>query len=229
MVRRRRVVRLWILLGLLIAVILGGVAGPLVRAWRCYELNARGDQADAEIIEKLAGYEFRVRIAQGPHRSRFCNAITSRTLWEQKQLGDVVAIVFSPRRPDRCVLTSTLEASGFLIWSLSGVIAALILMIVLLGLFVHRSYAATHELTSQLDVDPSSVTCPECGAKMAEGYLAVLAGLHWREIGEPIGMPHALGGLPGTVGWRGRPRLHAFRCGECSVVTFKYGKKASPS
>ena len=146
-----------------------------------------------------------------------------------KQLGDVVGIVFSPSRPERCVLTSTLEASGFLLWSLTGAIAALILMIVLLGLFVHRSYAATHELTSRLDVDPSSVLCPECGAKMSEGYLALLAGLHWREIGEPIGMPHALSGLPGTVGWRGRPRLHAFRCEGCSVVTFKYGKSASPS
>ena len=61
---------------------------------------------------------------------------------------------------------------------------------------------------------------------IACGFL--LAALHWRAIEEPIGMPHALSGLPGTVGWRTRPRLHGFRCATCSIVTFKYGDRPTP-
>ena len=61
------------------------------------------------------------------------------------------------------------------------------------------------------------------GTQLAEGYVVLLAGVHWREPGQPIGMPHALGGLPGTVGWRGRPRLHAFRCPSCEILIAQYG------
>jgi hypothetical protein len=46
---------------------------------------------------------------------------------------------------------------------------------------------------------------------------------YWRHPGEPVGLPHALSGLPGTVGRQRRPRLHAFRCEGCSVITLKYG------
>lgn len=50
-----------------------------------------------------------------------------------------------------------------------------------------------------------------------------MAGIHWRQPGQPIGLPHALRGLPGTVGWRARPRLHVFRCVPREIVTFQYG------
>ena len=59
---------------------------------------------------------------------------------------------------------------------------------------------------------------------MAEGYLATLSGIHWRDAGQPIGLPHALGGLPGTVSMRRRPMLHAFHCAHCEVVSFQYGR-----
>jgi hypothetical protein len=58
---------------------------------------------------------------------------------------------------------------------------------------------------------------------MAEGYLPILSGIHWRRPDQPIGLPHALSGMPGTVGWKGRPCLHAFRCEACRIVTFGYG------
>jgi len=58
---------------------------------------------------------------------------------------------------------------------------------------------------------------------MAEGYLPLLAGVHWRGPDDPVGMPHALRGLPGTVGLRTRPKVHAFRCEPCEVVIFRYG------
>jgi hypothetical protein len=59
---------------------------------------------------------------------------------------------------------------------------------------------------------------------MEEGYLPLVSGIQWRKGSEPIGLPHALKGLAGTVGWRGRPRLHAFRCSRCEIVSFQYGK-----
>ena len=33
----------------------------------------------------------------------------------------------------------------------------------------------------------------------------------------------AIGGFPGTVGWRGRPLVHAFRCTGCEILALQYG------
>jgi hypothetical protein len=229
MERRARVIRLWVLLGILVAVIVGVAARPLAVAWRCYVLNASGEHALAEVVEKLDGSLLLLRVASGTRAGQSCAASTSRAHHEQARPGETLGVVHRPERPGKCVLESTLENSAFVLWSISGGFAFLIAVIVAGGIAVHRSYVAVPLLTSYLEADPKDATCPECGAEMAEGYLAVLAGLHWREIGEPVGMPHALSGLPGTVGWRGRPRLHAFRCETCSIVTFKYGSRPAPT
>ena len=60
---------------------------------------------------------------------------------------------------------------------------------------------------------------------MEEGYLPLQAGVPWRKPGEPIGLANAFHGLPGTVaGLCKRPRVHAYRCEPCEVVTFRYGR-----
>jgi hypothetical protein len=223
MERRTRLVRLWALLGLLIAVILGVVAKPMAIAWRCYRLNASGVHAQAEVAEKLASPTLVLVIASGSRAGNACTAKTSAAHHEALAIGDVLAVVHRPERPGECVLEATLENSAALLWSLTGAIAVPVLLILWLGVFLHRSQTAPAFLTSRLDADAKEVTCPECGAEMAEGYLPILAGMHWRGLDEPIGLPNALRGLPGTVGWRTRPRLHGFRCEACSVVTFKYG------
>jgi hypothetical protein len=98
---------------------------------------------------------------------------------------------------------------------LLGLIPTLLLVGILVFLLVHL-----------LPGDPARLACPSCGAAMEQGALVPMGGVHWREIGAPIGLPSAFGGLPGTVGWRGRPRLHAARCTRCEVVTFRYGRTA---
>ncbi len=221
------VLRVWVLLGILAAVIVGVMAGPLGIAWRSYDLYANGVHAGAEIVEKVGGFDFQVRIASGPRTGHECRVSPSAAIYDAKEVGDLVAVVIPPDEPDDCLLEATLEASGLALAVVAGMTGMLLLLLASVGVFVHRSYReADVTLTSHLDVDAKDMTCPSCGAEMAEGYVAVLAGLHWRAIDEPIGMPHALSGLPGTVGWRGRPRLHGYRCDSCCVVTFKYGKTA---
>jgi hypothetical protein len=123
-----------------------------------------------------------------------------------------------------CELAATVDASETLRWTVTGTLALALLALGALGLFLHRSFARPVRPDRRMDVDPSAVPCPACGKAMDEGYLAVLSGLHWRAAGQPLGLPNALSGLPGTVGWRGRPRLHAFRCVPCEIATFQYGE-----
>jgi hypothetical protein len=224
MERRAKLAGIWAVLGILIAILLIALGPPLATAWRCYELNANGERADAEVVGKNAQVGLVLEITSGSQRGLVCTAKTSVTQLERAEPGDVLAVVLPDGKPGDCVLAATLENSAALLWALSGTGAAVLLLIVLIGLFVQRSFTAPGTLTSALDGDPKDMTCPQCGRDMAEGYLPLLAGLHWREIGDPIRVPHALAGLPGTVGWRGRPRLHAFRCEPCEIITFRYGK-----
>ena len=225
MERRSKLVTLWALLGLLAAVIVGSVARPMMAGWRCYQLNASGEHASAQVVEKLADSTLLLQIGAGSRAGNACTASTSEGHYEALQIGEPLAVVYRTERPGECVLVATLENSAALLWSLTGAIAVVVLLILWAGVAAQRSFTAPMFLTSYLDADAKDVTCPQCGAEMAEGYLALLAGLHWRAIEEPIGMPHALSGLPGTVGWRARPRLHGFRCETCSIVTFKYGDR----
>jgi hypothetical protein len=226
--RRSQLITLWALLGLLAAVIVGSVARPLMMGWRCYRLNADGEHASAEVVEKLSGSTLLLQIGGGSREGNACTAGTSVKHHRALRAGDTLAVVYRTERPGECVLVATLENSAVLLWSLSGAIAIILLLILWAGVVAHRSFGAPPFLTSHLDADAKDVTCPQCGAEMTEGYLALQSGLHWRAIDHPIGVPHALGGLPGTVGWRVRPRLHGFRCEACSVVTFKYGDRPAP-
>lgn len=228
MERRSRLIALWALLGLLAAVIAGAVARPLLTGWRCYQLNASGEHAVAEVVEKLASPTLLLQIGSGSWEGHACTASTSRAHHQALRIGDALAVVYRAERPGECVLAATLENSAALLRSLTGAIAIVFLLILWAGVIVHRSFTATVFLTSYLDADAKDVTCPQCHAEMTEGYLALLAGLHWRRIDEPIGVPHALSGLPGTVGWRARPRLHGFRCQACGIITFKYGDRQTP-
>jgi hypothetical protein len=225
MERRSKLVALWALMGLLVALIVGAMARPMMTGWRCYRMHASGEHASAQLVEKLGNARLLLQIESGSQAGSACTASTSARHYRALRLGELLAVVYRTERPGECVLAATLENSAALLWSLTGAIAVIVLLIVWAGISAQRSFFAPAFLTSYLDVDGKDMKCPQCGGEMAEGYLALLAGLHWREIGEPIGLPHALGGLPGTVGWRTRPRLHAFRCKKCSVVTFKYADR----
>jgi hypothetical protein len=220
---RSRVTRIWVLLGVLAALILVALWGPLEVAWRAYLLQERGERAEAELVERLEGQRLALRLATGPHAGQACTASSPVSLYERIEPGESLPVVYLAESPDSCVLASTLETTGLLLWVLLAGVACFLLMILGVGVWLQRSYTRPGLPRNRMQVASRSVPCPVCGAAMAEGYLPLLAGLHWRELGQPIGLPHALSGLPGTVGWRGRPLLHAFRCARCEVITFRYG------
>jgi hypothetical protein len=224
MERRTRLLLIWAVPVLLAVILIGAVGRPLAYAWRCYQLNATGEHARANVVGKNEHVGLVLQIASGSQRDRICTAQTSEAHLESAESGDVLEVVLPVDKPGDCVLAATLENSAALLWALSAASLALLLGVVLVGLFVQRSFTATGTLTTHLDVDRKDMACPQCSREMAEGYLPLLSSLHWREIDAPVGMPHALGGLSGTVGWCGRPRLHAYRCEACEIVTFRYGR-----
>ena len=224
--RRRQLFALWTVLGSLLAALLLVAAKPIAIGWRCYRLHAEGERARAEVVEKLDRSVLVLMLASGSQAGHACTATTSPAHHEAVAIGDALAVVTRPDRPGDCVLEGTLRNSASLLWLVTASCLFATALLIAIGIFVQRVLTARVFPTSQLRADAKDVKCPECGAEMAEGYLPLLSGLHWRRPGEPVGLPHALAGLPGTVGgWR-RPRLHAFRCEGCSVITLKYGAKA---
>ncbi len=218
---RRRVLLLWGVLGLLAAAILLVAYRPLAAGFACYWRAARGEPGRAEVVGKHEEVGLILELRSGSRAGTSCSAGTSSAIYRETRTGDVLDVVVLPDRPGECELVSTLEASAAVLWGVTGLLLALLLGIGLLGVFLQRSFARVPAPTTRLDV--AEVRCPRCGAPMIEGYLPLLAGLHWRVRGQPVGLPHALAGLPGTVGWRGRPRPHAFRCAPCQVITLRYG------
>jgi hypothetical protein len=221
--RSRVVVRIWVLLGLLLTLILVPLLSPLEVVWRDYRLHQRGERAEAELVERLERQRLALRFTTGPHAGRICSANAPLSVYERAEPGASLPVVYLAERPGDCVLASTVETSAFLLWALVPGLVCVVLLFLGIGIWLQRSFTRPGLPRNPMQVAPDAVACPVCGAGMVEGYLPLLAGVHWREIGEPIGLPHALGGLPGTVGWRGRPLLHAFRCAGCEVITFRYG------
>lgn len=221
---RSRTLCLWLLLGALGLAIALPLWVPLRRAWLCYRQHDAGDRARGELVKKLKPATLVLVLQTGPQAGHACTAKTSRAIHAAAEPGETFAVVTREDRPGDCVLESTLTASAWVLWSITGGLGALGLGIVGLGLFLQRSFTRPGVPQRRMNAGPGPVSCPVCDAPMAEGYLPLVAGVHWRDRGEPLGLPHALAGLPGTVGWRGRPRLHAFRCAGCEIVTFQYGK-----
>jgi hypothetical protein len=223
MTPRSRLLTLWLVVGTVAALIAVPLAGPMRIAWQCYWLHENGVREQAEVMHKLENATFALLITEGPHAGEACTADTSPAIFDATELGDVLEVVHFDSRPGECELSSTIEASAQLLWILSGGLGFALLGILAIGTFLTRSFTRPVYPLRRIAADPRGVRCPACGTEMDEGYLPVLSGIHWRKLGEPIGLPHALGGLPGTVGWRGRPRLHAFRCVPCEIVMFQYG------
>jgi len=198
------------------------VAQPVAHGWACYRTHAEGEKVEARVVAADYASALVLEVATGPRAGEACTATTSAAHAARLGPGDTLAVVLPTAKPGECVLVATLENSIALLWGLVGLVAAAVLLLVLLGLFLHRTLSTPGVPTTRVDFqDP---VCPRCGAVMKAGYVPLLAGLHWREPGEPIGLPTAFSGLPGTVGWRGRPCLHAWRCDACELLTLRYGR-----
>jgi hypothetical protein len=213
--------RIWLPLGLLAAVLVVPLARPLRSAWACYARADAGARAHAEVVSAFEA-DLVLRLTSGPHEHAACTAKRSETPGEP---GDSLHVVYLAERGE-CIAVATVERSGAVLWALTSGLGCILLLLVAIGLALQRAFVRPALPPRRLDAEPDTIMCPSCGGKMAEGTLVLLAGLHWREPGQPIGLPHALGGLPGTVGWRGRPLLHAFRCSRCEVLTAQYGLPA---
>jgi len=225
MERRKLTFRIWLPIAVLMVGLMALVAGPMAVGWRCYELHAHGERAATRVVDKTAEVRLVLRITSGPRSGHHCNASTSPAHFAEAQPGDVLEVVLTEGQPDECVLVATLENSAALLWATAGAVAALLLVFVLIGLFLQRSFTEPGVPTTRFDLASGGMACPRCGAPMGEGYLVTSQGIHWRDVGQPIALPSALGGLPGTFEWRKRARPHAYRCGKCEIVTFQYGRR----
>ena len=198
---------------------------PLRIAWSCYWLHENGVREQARVVEKLPERAtLALLVEQGPHAGQACTAGTSFEVFEATEKGDLLQVVYVDWKPGECELESTIEASGRVLGSFVGLLAAVGILLLAAGAFLHRSFTRPEHPARRLQAEPRDVRCPACGKAMDEGYVPLLAGMSWRRLGEPIGLPHALRGMPGSVGWRGRPRLHAVRCVPCEVVTLQLGE-----
>jgi hypothetical protein len=221
---RHRLWLMWGAMGAALGILLAVSWGPLRIAWHCYQLHLDAPREQARVVQKLDEHGvFVLSIHEGAHAGQSCTAGTSQGIYHATQKGDVLPVVYVEWKPGNCELESTIEASGLVLWSFIGALAVAVLLLAAVGLFFQRSFTRPAFPSRRMEAEPRDLRCPVCGKQMDEGYVPSLAGLHWRRLGEPIGLPHALGGLPGTVGWRGRPRLHAFRCVPCEVVALQYG------
>jgi hypothetical protein len=221
---RSQVLGVWLVLGTLAALIAVLLWRPMLVAWRCYRLHENGVREQAEVVHKLENATLALLVARGPHAGQACTADTSSAIFDATGTGDVLEVVVLDEKPGECELSSTIETSAQLLWIVSGGVGLLLAGIFALGVWLTRSFTRPLQPRRRMACDPRELRCPACGKQMDEGYLAVLAGIHWRRLGQPIGLPHALAGLPGTVGRSARPRLHAFRCVPCEIATFQYGE-----
>ncbi len=224
MVDPRTRTRIWLAVAGMLAMLIVPLAWPMARAWNCYDLHANGVRAEAEIIAKLDMPILQLRFTSGPQNGNECVAKTSGRHHDEAVPGERFEVVFFDDRPGTCVPQSTVEASGLVLWSITGCLSITILAIFGIGFAMQRNFSKPLVATNRMDVDPGRVTCPVCEGKMTEGYLPLVSGIHWRDTGQPLGLPHALGGLPGTKVMRQRPRLHAFRCEPCEIVTFHHAQ-----
>jgi hypothetical protein len=197
---------------------------PLANTWRSYDDAVNGEHAQAKLVSKEEGRSLMLSLRSDTTEARSCIAKASSAVFENAEIGDVFDVLLKPDSPGECNLASTVSAAPLIVGAFLGMIVVAIALIFGLGLFLSRSYANVPTLTTRFAPGSPQLPCTLCGQPMREGYIVPMGGLHWRDADQAIGLPLVVGGLPGTVGWKGRPRLHAFRCESCRVVALKHGK-----
>ncbi len=199
----------------------------LERPWACYARYVDLPTVNAVFVERLEGGEALFRMTEGDAVHQHCMVRASYWNPTDPVAGQALLVVYSEQVPGECVPVATVENSAVVLWLVSALVGLLLLPLILVGVVLHRNLGRVGSPQRRMDVDPGQVLCPACGAKMSEGYIPVTAGIHWRDAGQRIGLPSAVHGLAGTVGWRRRPMLHAFQCAQCEIVSFQYGAPSS--
>ena len=221
----RSIVLLWSGIGLVLLA-LGLVLAPVFsRTAECIDGYAEGVAGQARVDQV---HEHGVSVvfadAQPTAPIRSCFVARGDLPEAMPGVGAMLDVVTHRSQPERCTTADTLVAAQSLLRALAAVVVCFALTLVLVGIGVQRSLTQVPSLTTRLDFAPERVRCPRCDKPMAEGYLPLVAGLHWRGRDEPVGVTNALGGLPGTASWRGRARVHALRCEPCELLLMRYGR-----
>lgn len=162
-----------------------------------------------------------------------CSFTVSKLTYDVLVRRDRIVVTYLPSDPSVCTLPDSLSATRTILLSMMGVAGTLLLLAAGFTVHVYRSFKKPAPgnpvaLTTDLGLPPGKLHCPRCGAEMTEGYIPASAGIPWRDRDDPVGMPTITSGLPGTSSLLKRPKLHAYRCPACSIVTFKYGAGAPP-
>lgn len=158
-----------------------------------------------------------------------CRFGVSKNTWDVIGRRDELSVIYLPEDPSRCTLPHSLELNRLLSFSLMGVAFFLLLLAIGFCVYIYKSFKKPPPdkpvaLTTHLGLPGEGLECPRCGAQMREGYMPTIGGVSWRNRGDAVGIPSMLTGLPGTASLIKRPKLHAYRCEECRIVTFKYGE-----
>lgn len=157
-----------------------------------------------------------------------CSFTVSKLTYDVLVRRDKLIVSYLPSDPSVCTLPDSISASRTILMSMMAVAGTLLLLAAGFTVHVYRSFrdpapGSPVRLTTGFDLPPGEPRCPRCGAEMTEGYIPTSAGIPWRDRDDPVGMPTIVSGLPGTKPFLKRPRLHAYRCPKCDIVTFKYG------
>lgn len=74
-------------------------------------------------------------------------------------------------------------------------------------------------------LDAEVPACPECGQAMERGYITTGAAVYWRNWQDRRWLVFWAKKLPGTgPAFIGTNKLGGFRCPECELVLFRYGR-----
>lgn len=157
-----------------------------------------------------------------------CTLRVSKSTYDVVSKRDTLGVAYLPEDPSQCTLPDGIELNLYLIMSLLAVAIILLILAAGFAFYIYRSFRKPPPgdpvtLTTELGIPPGGLSCPKCGAPMTEGYMPTVGGVSWRDREDPIGIPTMFTGLEGTTFWIKRPALHAYRCGRCRIITFKYG------
>lgn len=171
-------------------------------------------------------HQFLVNYTNEKGNQFFCRLPVSKKRYESHESGQKLTVVYLSSNPSSCMLESEIEFNFSLLKAivLAGLFFALIGLLFIY--YIYRQYRKPREgesagLTTEFGT--LEMQCPECGSPMTEGFIPTTGGITWRDKGESTGIPTIISGLPGTIFWLKRPKLHAFRCRKCKNVLFKHG------
>jgi hypothetical protein len=164
-----------------------------------------------------------------PHGiSSICSFRVSKYTYDVIAKCDTLNVVYLPDDSSKCSLPDSLEINRLLLICLIAAAVSLLIPSAGLIFYIYNSFRKPPSdkpvpLTTDIGIAEGGLDCPKCGAHITEGYMPMIGGVSWRERGDPVGIPTMLNGLPGTAFWVKRPKLHAYRCETCYIITFRYG------